>query len=307
MDDKLCFVQFPHQGEEHGQDVPGWKGWNRGGHKRKFLRRTGKYVVGAKVEVGEVLFWGEWEPESRVQRIENPVPHGPRFIHDPYYVVPESYECLENTDPFVFGEQFHYGVCKQPTFRQLSYLLPGSIIVFGSCKDNEFVLDTLFVVGNRWIDHSTLEDLAGGVSREYKEVTVFPWYENLAKSEACAGASSQTCRLYFGASRDNPVHGMYSFFPCCPYEVNSEGFARPKIEIPQVVNPKKCTGVKYQIDLGLNEMKLLWDEIAEQVKRQGRALGVCAKMPERRIADTKPLAESQRIQTLAGPSSKCSA
>lgn len=31
----------------------------------------------------------------------------PRFIYEPYYVVPKSYEGLENTDPFVFGEQFH--------------------------------------------------------------------------------------------------------------------------------------------------------------------------------------------------------
>ncbi len=67
---------------------------------------------------------------------------------------------------------------------------------------------------------------------------------------------------------------MYSFFPCRPYEVNSEGFARPKIDLPRVVNPKKCTGVKYQIDLGVDEMKLLWHEVAEQVKKQKLALGV---------------------------------
>jgi hypothetical protein len=228
-----------------------------------------------------MLFWGEWKPESKVQRIERRDDDGPRFIHEPCYVVPKSYKGLQNTDPFVFGEEFLYGFCKQPTFRQLSNLEPGSVILFGSCKDNEFVLGTLFVVGNRHpIDHSSVNDLVGRVSRQYMEVTVFPWHKNAAKGRACAGTSSQKCRLYFGARPDNAVHGMYSFFPCQPYQAESGGFARPKIDLKRVVNPKKCAGVKYQSDLGLDEMKLLWDKVVEQVKEQGLALGVYAKMPE---------------------------
>src|SRR5438046_7684303 len=31
------------------------KGWNRGNHRRKFLRQTGRYVAGARVEAGEML------------------------------------------------------------------------------------------------------------------------------------------------------------------------------------------------------------------------------------------------------------
>jgi len=283
MDEKLLFVQFLHPGEEHGKDLPGWKCWNRGKHKRKFLKRSGKYVGCPGMQ--EILFWGEWEPESKVQRIEKPVPPGPCFIHEPCYVVPKSYRGLQNTDPFVFGEQFLYAVCLQRTFRQLSHLAPGTVILFGSCKDNGFVLDTLFVVGNRPpVDHSSAKDLEGRVCKGYFEVTVNPWYKNSARGGACATANSQKCRLYFGASPDNPVHGMFSFFPCCRYEVDSTGLARPKIDLgidlKQLVNPNKCAGVKYT-PLGLDGMKSLWDKVVEKVKNEHLEMGVYAEMPER--------------------------
>src|SRR5216684_1999705 len=180
MDDKLCFVQFIHPGGEHQPDDGLRKGWNRGNHRRKFLRQSGRYLAGTRVETGEMLYWGEWEPESEAQRIDNPIDRGPRFIHVPYYVVPRSYRGLQNTDPFVFGEQFHYTGCQQRTTKsatQLRYLSEGSVILFGSCEDrNEFVLDTVFVV-DRWIDHSRLNYrrvLGGAISPEYEEVTVCP-------------------------------------------------------------------------------------------------------------------------------------
>jgi hypothetical protein len=283
MDEKLLFVQFPHPGGEHGKDLQGWKCWNRGEHKRKFLRRPGKHVGSGRAQ--EILFWGEWEPESTVQRIANPVPHGPNFIHEPCYVVPESYEGLQNTDPFVFCKEFLYGMCKQPTFCQLGRLAPGSVILFGSCKDNGFALDTVFVVGTRPpVDHSSAKELEGWVCKEYFEVTVNPWYRNFGKGKACAAASPQKCRLYFGACPDNKVHGMYSFFPCCRYEENSRGFARPKIDLEidgkQVVNPNKSAGVKFT-RLGLDGMKSLWDKVVEKVKNEHLEIGVYAETPER--------------------------
>ena len=44
----------------------------------------------------------------------------------------------QNTDPFVFGERFHYTGCLRHTRRgptQLRYLAPGSLVLFGSCRD----------------------------------------------------------------------------------------------------------------------------------------------------------------------------
>jgi hypothetical protein len=54
---------------------------------------------------------------------------------------------MQNTDPFVFGDQFHYTGCLQHTKRgatQLRYLDRGSVILFGSCREKrDFVVDTV--------------------------------------------------------------------------------------------------------------------------------------------------------------------
>jgi hypothetical protein len=288
MDDKLLFVQFLHHGGEHKPDYCLFKKWNKKDHQRKFLKRDGRYIADGKLQEGEILFWGEWEPESIMERkIAAPILQGPHYIYQPFYVVPKSYEGLQNTDPFVFGDQFYYAVCKQPTFKQLSHLLPGSVILFGSRIDHAFVLDTVFVVGECWIDHSGVNDLKERVSQEFMDVTVSPWYKNVAKGRACAGATSQKCRLYFGASYDKPVHGMYSFFPCQPYAEKPKGFARPKIDLRDVITDNLPMGVnlwpKRTHLAGLDDMKLLWDKVVEQVigDEQHLALGVYAEMPKR--------------------------
>lgn len=295
MPDELCFVQFIHPGGEHEPDDDLIKKWNRNDHKRKFLRQAGKYIVDAKVEEGEIVFWSEWEPESTAERIDNPIDKGPCYTYVPYYVVPKSYAALQNTEPFVFGEQFHYTWCRQRHNRRLRHLLRGSIILFGSCQDRTaFVLDTVFVVGDRSIDHTRTnyrEVLAGAISQEYWEVTIFPGYQEPSTEskpcapvkESCTPADSQeTWRLYFGATHDNPVHGMYSFFPCQHYEGKSGGFARPRISLPGWITDNLNQGKRCRSVLGLDEMKSLWDEVVKQVKMQGLALGVYARMPGRR-------------------------
>jgi len=292
MDDKLCFVQFIHPGGEHEPDDGVHKGWNRSGHKRKFLKQGGRYAADREVEEGDIVFWGEWEPESIVDRtIENPIPHGPRFIYKPYYVVPNSYDGLQNTDPFVFGKHFHYTWCQQRSKKrptQLRHLSEGSVILFGSCEDkNAFVLDTVFVVDN-WIDHTRAshQSVLAAISQEYKEVTIFPGYQALsADSTRCVPANSQGgWRLYFGAGYNNPVQGMYSFFPCQRYDANSRGFVRPRISVPGRITDNLPQGKKCSEQPNPEMMKLLWEKVAEQVKEQGLALGVYAAMPERRLS-----------------------
>jgi hypothetical protein len=314
MDDKLCFVQFIHPAGEHEPDDGLHKGWNTNVHKRKFLNRVGRLVSNGKVEQSELLFWGEWEPESEAQRIEAPVARGPRFIYEPYYVVPKFYSGLQNTDPFVFGQQFHYTGCQQRTARgatRLRYLSKGSVILFGSCQNrNAFVLDTVFVV-DHWIDHDRAnyrKVLAGEVSQEYKEVTISPWYQDpLIGGRSCAPASPrETWRLYFGVTRDKPLHGMYSFFPCQTVEAKSKGFARPKISLLGVITDNLNQGKKLTERQSLGEMKLLWDKVAEQVEQQGLALGVYAEMPQRHLTDKSAAIGSERTRAVAPQPPRCS-
>jgi hypothetical protein len=88
-DDKLCFIQFLHPGEEHQPDAGGFKQWNRKGHRRKFLKNRGRYLVKNDLHDVEIVFWGEWEPATRViEEIDKPLADGPHWVYEPYYVPP---------------------------------------------------------------------------------------------------------------------------------------------------------------------------------------------------------------------------
>lgn len=63
--ESLMFVQFPHPGLEH-KPKGTWMEWNRRDHARKFLKASGKYIASGEERWGPFVFWGEWEPQSRV-------------------------------------------------------------------------------------------------------------------------------------------------------------------------------------------------------------------------------------------------
>lgn len=304
----LAFVQFPHPGGEHTPDHATTKYWNRGMHKRKFVKHTGRYTTGAGdgLYEADLSFWCEWEPESEViQTIDQPLPRGPRYVYEPYYCLPESYEGLQNTDPVVFGDRFFYTWCKQKTAHgsrttQLAYLGAGSVILFGSCLGQTFVLDTVFVV-DRWIDHhrgNYKNVLKGKIPASYADITIAPGYQTRwPGGKACGGswldespADDGGCnppsvlpnRLYVGAMYDQPFEGMFSFFPCLPYNESERGFERPRIAIPEIITDRLAMGFRLNPQSSLEQTKALWDEVVQQVTKQGLMLGVWAAMPERR-------------------------
>lgn len=291
MDEQRCFVQFIHPGGEHGMDRTGLKGWNRSArHKRKFLKTRGRYLrntrPGARSRPGEIVFWGEWEPDSEVQEINHREQGGPRFLHSPFYAPPLLDGSEQNTDPFVFGPQFLYTGCQQHVGdreTQLRRLEPGSLILFGSCRDrSRFALDTVFVV-RRHIDHCKgdyRDVLRGKVPDTYRAVTIEPWYAGDVTAD-------RSHRLYFGATPNQRVGGMFSFFPCRPHDSGSPGFARPEIKIPNRtdrINPRLIQGKKLTRDLNISELRELWHEVVGQVLREKHSLGVHAVMPRRRGA-----------------------
>ena len=145
------FIQFPHPGGEHKPDRSGRKAWNTldQPHARKFMQLEGTWLEGTRSEQGKMWAWGEWEPESDVIRCLNPITNQhPHFLWKPYWVRKPSYICLHNTDPFIYNG-FYYTDCKQarsPALKGLRHLGTGSIIVFGSAKKPDWVLDTVLVV-----------------------------------------------------------------------------------------------------------------------------------------------------------------
>ena len=246
-----------------------------------------------------MVFWGEWEPESRVlRRYEPPCGGMPRFLYEPYFVRPMAPECRQNTDPFVFGDSFHYTGCRQhkklhgtPRPTQLRHLLPGSVVLFGSCRDkSKFVLDTVFVVADH-VDHKRADYesvLRGRISDAYRAVTIAPWY-------AANPPAIQSHRLYEGATQEQQVGQMFSFFPCQPCDGEPIGFRRPEISLPEHVNPRMAMGYKQARDLSIPDLKELWDDVVRQVQEQGLALGVRAELP-RDETDVQ-----HRITSVEGP------
>jgi hypothetical protein len=168
--DSLYIVQFPHPGNEHGPDTvrDDIKSWNRCvdkktgkpiQHARKFMLAPDAYVEHEKCCEGELLFWGEWEPPSRVRQLNRTAVQErelyPQYLHEPFLPsplpqvqspgrkdrIPPS-GCgtgeLQNTDPFVFGDTFRYALCKQSkrdgTLNKTARLGKGSLILFGTGK-----------------------------------------------------------------------------------------------------------------------------------------------------------------------------
>jgi len=284
MRDRRCIVQFLHPGPEHWPDEADSKRWNMGDHARKFLRSDGEMIVDGTRRREALVFWGEWEPESQiVQRYSNRVAHCPHFLYEPHYVPPPNRnDWLQNTDPFVFGDRFRYTGCLQhqksgrPT--QMRYLMEGSLILFGSCVDSAFVLDTVFVIAG-WIDHQR-EDYSEQLAEEpevYWHATIDRWYAGKLPS-------GQSHRLYYGATADNPVGGMFSFFPCLRERDAPNGFARPVIDVADITNPRKNQNTKIRYDVSVEESKRVWDEVAAQVAEQQRSLGVSVEMPPKRAS-----------------------
>lgn len=278
-----------HPGPEHGEDTAGLKGWNVGEHRRKFLCCQGQALADLRAgpRDDDLVFWGEWEAQSEVEPIPLAVGDGPCWLHRPYYVRPGSYQrdgqVLQNTDPFVFGETFFYTLCRQlkprggrwkPTF--LRDLAPGSLILFGSLKRGEFVLDTVYVVEDSILHRreSWEETLAGAIPDVYADVTMRPSY---------AWGGADELRLYQAAMHSRPLDGMFSFVPCLPAEHGAvEGFARPSIRLTDVVTSNLMMGAKATRNLSIGRVRALWEDVVGQVLDQGLMLATRIALPERR-------------------------
>jgi hypothetical protein len=238
---------------------------------------------------GPLRFWAEWEAQSQViSTIAEPLPSGPKFIYKPYYVAPSFYHDLQNTDPFVFGGFFYTG-CQQWTKKgptQLRYLQRGSVVLFGSCVDGGFALDTVFVV-NKWVDHSASDFrslLWNCVPEGYREVTLAAWYKsNRSKNRCAVSTPRRSFRLYWGATITDPVDDMYSYFPCQPADQSPCGFPRPLVAIPDRITNDLLQGKRLNRGVSQADVTRLWHSVRKQVE-SALWLGVWSKMPKRREA-----------------------
>ena len=228
---------------------------------------------------GELWAWGEWEAESSATSLERPNddPRLSPYLWKPYYRRPRSYAGLHSTDPFIFGKRFLYSHCGQRAGGNsgLKHLGRGSIIIFGSQFRGEWVLDTVLVVaGSKRYEASRADiELERLAPRAFLDVT--------ARRIADSGEEGELA-FYWGATPDDPVDGMFSFFPA--QEAGGDvGFARPGIELPSgyFTNTQRRRH-KHTCSLGSEELVRLWECIVSQVRDSGLHLGTHAAPPRRR-------------------------
>ena len=278
MVDSRCFVQFSHPGREPEPDRDGRKQWNRNhlSHKRKFMQFRGQWIdQDGMRHIGDLRAWGEWEPESNlIQRLDQPGGDAqyPRYLWRPYYVPKDNCSGLHNTDPFIFGQRFLYSNCRQRSTPALRQLGDGSVIAFGSGKEingeRKWMLDTVLVVKDsvKYRCPNDIVGLDGWVTKSFWVAT---------------GAMLKFGQLYRGATFDDPVDGMFSFFPAMPADGNA-GFPRPVIDLPgEYFNPsnwRASKGVKR--DLTATVRRELWECLVSQVRAKGLVLGTWAEPPE---------------------------
>lgn len=288
-------VKFLHPGAEH---IPsrverdcGRMEWNLGDHARKFMRSKGKCLLNGKGKQVErdISFWGEWESPSKFtefQRGSDDSNGLPRYLHKPqaerYMTEPGP---KQNTDPYVFSDRFYYSCCRQRPNNALVRLAPESLILFGSCLDGHFVLDTVFVVEKRltcWKNHDCVpKEEVNGTARE-------AILKPCCKPEDIEVEKS----LYGGAMYSEKNRTTYfSYFPCQPVTKQGEvlRFARPIISFEQgelarfnengiCWKDNAPCGFAYE-DVDLAVAQDLWRAIKGVITNHGLSLGVYAQEP----------------------------
>jgi hypothetical protein len=249
--------------------------WNRGLHARKFLKVTGDYLLDGHLKTGPLVFWGEWEPQSQiVGTFPDGPPEHPRWLHEPYWDVPRHRRHLQNTDPLVFGDRVLYSNCRQARNRKLRELASGTLVVFGSKHRREFVVDTVFVVGDE------AEDFIGASA---SNVAVDAWVQAVVFDPLSASpkAARQQFRLYRGTTYAEAPTGPFSFVPCRAYtDTDTDvAFVRPVLRLPRRwIEPNLAMGAKATAAKP-SEIRELWREVADQVNEAGLAFGVRLNAP----------------------------
>lgn len=240
-------------------------------HYRKFIRQSGEYItaIGEQPTKDELLFWGEWEGNSYFESLNRYNPNG---IHQPFHSL--HIRDHQNTDPYVFGRNFLYSVCKQRG--RLTQLEKGSVVLFGSSFKNGFALDTVFVVGAYESVHEVAFNQASNYSKTFREATL----ERLDDTYIRPNPAS-SLRLYRGMMYSENQE-IFCYSPCKPLNQDTKlGFSRaifPYVDLGGFRFSPNPTGVKI-LNSEIDTVEQIWKFITKQVLEQGFHLGVSFSEP----------------------------
>jgi hypothetical protein len=232
---------------------------------------------GSLTKCHDLVFWGEWEAPSYVIRRWEPADTLPRFLHRPVWERPAPNGIRQNTDPWVFGNSFIYSNCRQLTPNHnrsaLQRLTPGSLILFGSTIDAEFVIDTAFVVGDKYPPCPFSPGKPPETDEAFRVCTV--------ESLQTTGNHDDPFILYRGATYKDPFNGMYSFVPCRRTDTRNMRFSRPSISLGRYVNPKNWRAARGATTrCSQADVRRQWESVRKQVFDAGCLLGVWFATPQ---------------------------
>ncbi len=239
-------------------------------HFRKFIQNYGHYVNGLKdlkPTQNDLYFWGEWEGNS----LFNPFPRTdfrilPNGLHKLFHST--KIRGLQNTDPYIYGDNFKYCVCKQTG--RLTNLILNDLILFGTVVPslNKFYIDTVFIIK----DHNSSVNVqaTGGVtfSQVYKKETLEQLNEYLKVPTYANNNKVYQSKTWWDDKE------YFSFVPC-KLDYNSVGFERLFIELSNQTFQlsKNPTGKSFLSNCPLSSQDL-WKEIVRISIEQGFVLGV---------------------------------
>lgn len=239
-------------------------------HFRKFIQNNGLYVNGLKdlqPSQADFYFWGEWEGNSYFNEFPNAdyriLPNG---LHKLFHST--KIRGLQNTDPYIYGDNFKYCVCKQTG--RLTKLILNDLILFGTVVPslNKFYIDTVFIIK----DHNSSANVqaTGGApySQVYKEQTLEQLNEYLKVPTYANNNKVYQSKTWWDDKE------YFSFVPC-KLDYNSVGFERLFIELSNqtFLLSRNPTGKSFLRNCTLSS-KDLWKEIVRISIEQGFVLGV---------------------------------
>ena len=239
-------------------------------HKRKFIEHEGKFIkniFNPVQESGLLRFWGEYEGFSKFELLisqqNTPYWDNPYAIHMPFFYKEGIDE--QNTDPYIFGDNFYYAICKKSHLKNLK---ANDLIIFGSEFGKrgfeKFYLDTLLIVQDE------LPSIAD--NSIYDEIYLESTLKRIGITETTTGALPINVGRKYNL---NNIH-TYSFFPA--KIANSNGFGRPVIDttLYGLQKPGARTGSKSRELSSGESIQSIWENIATEVIKQGFVLGTHA-------------------------------
>lgn len=249
--------------------------WNTDkSHYRKFICCKGKYIENINdtfPKHSELYFWGEWEGHSRFEPINNDLDKRvfPNGIHYPFHFIQQSWK--QNTDPYIFGNEFKYAECKQKG--QMCNLINDDLILFGTVFPSLkcFYLDTVFVVDDFESSIDVSVNNVANYTNIYREVTL----EQLGTTYINQTVLNQK-RIYKGKKWSQNNKSYFSFVPSKSKLVDKAGFERLRIDFSEFQKlglSTNTTGLSYLKESSLNNNEL-WFYLVEKCEAQEFNLGI---------------------------------